>query len=114
MVHIQKFFVLRIHLGFTLDMVHQWRDSGYCKVIIFINGFQVSYGLHELLRNNAANIHSAEDWAVIFSLLEVTVLYLIGSRYIQLPILWSYKLGMVREYPQKVLVLAGTDHTTCI
>ncbi len=56
-------------------------------------GFQVSYGLHELLRNNAANIHSAEDWAVIFSLLEVTVFYPIGSRYIQLPILWSYKLS---------------------
>jgi len=32
---------------------------------------QVSYGLHELLRNNAANIHSKEDWSVIFTLLEV-------------------------------------------
>ena len=32
---------------------------------------QVSYGLHELLRNNAANIHSREDWCVIFTLLEV-------------------------------------------
>eukprot|EP00090_Calanus_glacialis_P001547 TRINITY_DN11122_c0_g1_i1.p1 TRINITY_DN11122_c0_g1~~TRINITY_DN11122_c0_g1_i1.p1 ORF type:complete len:1921 (+),score=712.97 TRINITY_DN11122_c0_g1_i1:73-5835(+) len=32
---------------------------------------QVSYGLHELLRNNAANIHSKEDWNVIFTLLEV-------------------------------------------
>jgi len=32
---------------------------------------QVSYGLHELLRNNAANIHSKEDWNVMFTLLEV-------------------------------------------
>jgi len=32
---------------------------------------KVSYGLHDLLRNNAANIHSAEDWSVVFSLLEV-------------------------------------------
>jgi len=38
---------------------------------IFHVSKQVSYGLHELLRNNAANIHSAEDWAVVFSLLEV-------------------------------------------
>merc|ERR1719192_1433460 len=32
---------------------------------------QVSYGLHEMLKNNAANIHSREDWSVIFTLLEV-------------------------------------------
>lgn len=32
---------------------------------------QVAYGLHELLRNNAANIHNADDWSVIFTLLEV-------------------------------------------
>ena len=32
---------------------------------------QVSYGLHELLRNNAANIHNKEDWNVIFTLMEV-------------------------------------------
>ena len=32
---------------------------------------QVSYGLHEMLKNNAANLHSREDWNVIFTLLEV-------------------------------------------
>ena len=32
---------------------------------------QVSYGLHELLKNNAANIHNKEDWDVVFTLLEV-------------------------------------------
>lgn len=32
---------------------------------------QISYGLYELLKTGAANIHSDADWAVIFSLLEV-------------------------------------------
>ncbi|XP_064640698.1 Golgi-specific brefeldin A-resistance guanine nucleotide exchange factor 1-like [Lineus longissimus] len=32
---------------------------------------QVSFGLHELLRTNAANIHSAMDWYTLFTLLEV-------------------------------------------
>ncbi|RZF38846.1 hypothetical protein LSTR_LSTR014152 [Laodelphax striatellus] len=31
---------------------------------------QVSYGLFELLKTSAANIHSATDWAIIFTLLE--------------------------------------------
>ena len=31
---------------------------------------QISYALHELLRTNAANIHSCSDWALLFSLLE--------------------------------------------
>nr|XP_013013704.1 Golgi-specific brefeldin A-resistance guanine nucleotide exchange factor 1 isoform X11 [Cavia porcellus] len=31
---------------------------------------QVAYGLHELLKTNAANIHSCEDWATLFALLE--------------------------------------------
>lgn len=31
---------------------------------------QISYGLYELLKTNAANIHSATDWAIIFTLLE--------------------------------------------
>jgi brefeldin A-resistance guanine nucleotide exchange factor 1 len=32
---------------------------------------QISYGLHDLLRTNAANIHSSHDWYTIFMLLEV-------------------------------------------
>ena len=32
---------------------------------------QVSYGLYELLKTGAANIHSEADWAVTFTLLEV-------------------------------------------
>nr|KAG5707576.1 hypothetical protein BaRGS_001124 [Batillaria attramentaria] len=32
---------------------------------------QVTYGLHELLRTNAANIHTAHDWHTLFTLLEV-------------------------------------------
>ncbi|XP_038060765.1 Golgi-specific brefeldin A-resistance guanine nucleotide exchange factor 1-like [Patiria miniata] len=31
---------------------------------------QVAYGLHELLRTNAANIHSSQDWYTLFTLLE--------------------------------------------
>ena len=31
----------------------------------------MSYGLQELLRNNAANSHSNEDWNVVFTLLKV-------------------------------------------
>ncbi|XP_028323608.1 Golgi-specific brefeldin A-resistance guanine nucleotide exchange factor 1 isoform X2 [Gouania willdenowi] len=31
---------------------------------------EVSYGLHELLKTNAANIHCTDDWYTLFSLLE--------------------------------------------
>uniref|UniRef100_A0A8C5CGU9 Golgi brefeldin A resistant guanine nucleotide exchange factor 1 n=1 Tax=Gadus morhua TaxID=8049 RepID=A0A8C5CGU9_GADMO len=31
---------------------------------------EVAYGLHELLKTNAANIHCTEDWFTLFSLLE--------------------------------------------
>ncbi|XP_014241483.1 Golgi-specific brefeldin A-resistance guanine nucleotide exchange factor 1 [Cimex lectularius] len=31
---------------------------------------QVSYGMFELIKSSAANIHSATDWAIIFTLLE--------------------------------------------
>uniref|UniRef100_A0A6Q2XG51 Golgi-specific brefeldin A-resistance guanine nucleotide exchange factor 1 n=1 Tax=Esox lucius TaxID=8010 RepID=A0A6Q2XG51_ESOLU len=31
---------------------------------------EVAYGLHELLKTNAANIHSADDWFTLFSLIE--------------------------------------------
>ncbi|ELU03437.1 hypothetical protein CAPTEDRAFT_227129 [Capitella teleta] len=34
-------------------------------------GRHVAYALHELLRTNAANIHSADDWYTLFTLLEV-------------------------------------------
>ncbi|KAJ8014165.1 hypothetical protein DPEC_G00037410 [Dallia pectoralis] len=31
---------------------------------------EVAYGLHELLKTNAANIHSTDDWFTLFSLIE--------------------------------------------
>ena len=34
-------------------------------------GRNVSYGLHDLLRTNAANIHESDDWVTIFSILQV-------------------------------------------
>lgn len=32
---------------------------------------EIAYGIYELLRTNAANIHKSEDWFILFSLLEV-------------------------------------------
>lgn len=32
---------------------------------------QISHALHELLRTNAANIHTGQDWFTLFTLLEV-------------------------------------------
>jgi brefeldin A-resistance guanine nucleotide exchange factor 1 len=32
---------------------------------------QIAYGLHDLLRTNAANIHSCDDWLTLFSILQV-------------------------------------------
>lgn len=32
---------------------------------------ETAYGLHELLRTNAANIHTNQDWYTLFTLLEV-------------------------------------------
>lgn len=37
---------------------------------MFMFSAQISYGLHELLRTNAANVHQKEHWAILFSLLE--------------------------------------------
>ena len=34
-------------------------------------GRHIAYGLHDLLRTNAANIHSSGDWYTLFTLLEV-------------------------------------------
>lgn len=31
----------------------------------------IAYGLHDLLRTNAANIHTGQDWYTLFTLLEV-------------------------------------------
>jgi golgi-specific brefeldin A-resistance guanine nucleotide exchange factor 1 len=31
---------------------------------------QISFGLYELLKTSASNIHTETDWAIIFSLLE--------------------------------------------
>ena len=34
----------------------------------------ISYGVHELLKTNAANIHSSKDWYTLFTLIEVSFL----------------------------------------
>ncbi|XP_063968958.1 Golgi-specific brefeldin A-resistance guanine nucleotide exchange factor 1-like [Lytechinus pictus] len=38
--------------------------------VIFANCRQIAYGLFDLLRTNAANIHSSQDWFTLFTLLE--------------------------------------------
>ncbi|GMT18525.1 hypothetical protein PFISCL1PPCAC_9822, partial [Pristionchus fissidentatus] len=38
----------------------------------FVLSRQISYGLHELLRRNAANVHKKEQWSVIFALLQAS------------------------------------------
>uniref|UniRef100_A0A915PSH7 Telomere-associated protein Rif1 N-terminal domain-containing protein n=1 Tax=Setaria digitata TaxID=48799 RepID=A0A915PSH7_9BILA len=37
---------------------------------MFMFSRQIAYGLHELLRTNAANVHRREHWVVLFGLLE--------------------------------------------
>ncbi|VDK81147.1 unnamed protein product [Cylicostephanus goldi] len=37
---------------------------------MYVFSRQISFGLHELLRTNAANVHRREHWAVLLSLLE--------------------------------------------
>ncbi|CAB3401302.1 unnamed protein product [Caenorhabditis bovis] len=39
---------------------------------LFIFSRQIAYGLYELIRTNAANIHKKEHWAVLFELLETS------------------------------------------
>ncbi|XP_072165610.1 Golgi-specific brefeldin A-resistance guanine nucleotide exchange factor 1-like [Diadema setosum] len=38
--------------------------------VIFSNCRQIAFGLYEMLRTNAANIHSSQDWYTLFTLLE--------------------------------------------
>ena len=38
---------------------------------LFLVCRQASFGLHEFLRNNAANVHDGDDWNVIFNLIEI-------------------------------------------
>ncbi|KAM3724305.1 Golgi-specific brefeldin A-resistance guanine nucleotide exchange factor [Dirofilaria immitis] len=39
---------------------------------MFMFSRQIAYGLHELLRTNAANVHRREHWTVLFALMEAT------------------------------------------
>ncbi len=41
------------------------------KTIIRRLARHVTYGMHDLLRTNAANIHTNEDWSNIFAILQV-------------------------------------------
>lgn len=37
---------------------------------MFMFSRQIAYGLHELLRTNAANVHRREHWTILFGLME--------------------------------------------
>ncbi len=37
---------------------------------VFFLSRQLAYGLHELLRANAANVHREEHWRVLFAIIE--------------------------------------------
>ncbi len=40
-------------------------------IVIHNMSRQVAFGLHDLLRTNAANIHSSQDWYTLFMMLEI-------------------------------------------
>lgn len=37
---------------------------------MFMFSRHIAFGLHELLRTNAANVHRRDHWAILFGLLE--------------------------------------------
>ncbi|CAI4230553.1 unnamed protein product [Auanema sp. JU1783] len=39
---------------------------------MFVFSRQIAYGLHELLHNNAANLHKKEHWNILFALMEAS------------------------------------------
>src|SRR6218665_1892037 len=59
----------------------------------------IAYGLHELVKTNAANIHSGHDWFTLFTLMEV-----VGAGTNPPPILQSHSGVNISE----VLSDAGT------
>ncbi|KAF1466474.1 Golgi-specific brefeldin A-resistance guanine nucleotide exchange factor 1, partial [Pygoscelis antarcticus] len=49
----------------SLRILLMMKPNVLCRV-----SHEVAYGLHELLKTNAANIHSGDDWYTLFTLLE--------------------------------------------
>ncbi|XP_076818522.1 Golgi-specific brefeldin A-resistance guanine nucleotide exchange factor 1-like isoform X2 [Clavelina lepadiformis] len=69
---------------------------------------QIGYGLHELLRTNAANIHSREDWITIF-----TVMKCVGAGAVPPPILHvpaASNADLSRQPSQDTLVSSDGSH----
>ncbi|KAK1791614.1 hypothetical protein P4O66_013617 [Electrophorus voltai] len=61
---------LAIRLLRREDISSQARTSLFICKRNHIVSREVAYGLHELLKTNAANIHCTDDWYTLFSLLE--------------------------------------------
>ena len=53
---------------------------------MFVLSRDIAFGLHDLLRTNAANIHCYEDWRIIFSLLEAVGAAVYSDEIIDVPV----------------------------
>lgn len=61
-----------VAFGFVFQVLTSLRMLLMMKpAVIHSLSRQLAYGLHDLLRTNAANIHCADDWYTLFTLLEV-------------------------------------------
>jgi golgi-specific brefeldin A-resistance guanine nucleotide exchange factor 1 len=72
---------------------------------------EIAFGLHELLRTNAANIHKSDDWFTLFSLLEV-----IGAAAHPPPVLQATNPNSSTEKPSQVTrsaTAAGESDSEC-
>lgn len=58
------------HLLVTFDLfpVNSYQELPHKAFFVFSR--QISNGLHELLRNNAQDIHNKEHWQILFTLME--------------------------------------------
>ncbi len=49
-----------------------WHDRLlYYFILNYQVARQVAFGMYEMLRNNAANIHETDDWDVVFAVIEI-------------------------------------------
>uniref|UniRef100_S4RTD5 Golgi brefeldin A resistant guanine nucleotide exchange factor 1 n=1 Tax=Petromyzon marinus TaxID=7757 RepID=S4RTD5_PETMA len=63
--------LLRREENSTPQVLHSLRVLLLMKPAVLAKASrQIAFGLHELLKTNAANIHSQEDWSTLFTLLE--------------------------------------------
>lgn len=69
---------------------------------------EIAFGLHELLRTNAANIHKSDDWFTLFSLLEV-----VGAAAHPPPVLQTNKDKQPRNSQSTIQLESDGESTDC-